>query len=268
MKMTRKVQIIAFLVCGAALVLVAPKLAADLIEDQEGDVSSQPVARPSQPMTPEKDLIGVDINTPKSGGERKGQQESSIVYPPKPNTEQKNDRPPTGASDRNRNKSAPIKFWGKNLTGDKAGGVIVLEEDVVVTQDDLRISADKATLIVEKLTNEVREVRAVGNVKFFRIDPETNQPVTADSKEASFDNSTRVVILRGDPKLIRGSDTVKGKQISYDLVTGWVKATRVEGVVQSPKSGQAGSPRLNSRQSGQPDSIAPEDTKKAKARTE
>ena len=55
----------------------------------------------------------------------------------------------------------------------------------------------------------------------------------SESREAFFDNVARIVILKGDPKLWRGKDIVRGRKITYDLKTGWIKSDRVEGVVQS-----------------------------------
>ena len=127
----------------------------------------------------------------------------------------------------------PVKFWSKELSGQKSKGILILEENVVVTQADMRLEADKATLTSDIVTNEYKTVVAVGNVKFSGNDPETNQPVRAEAREAVFDNIARTVLLKGDPKFWRGKDLVRGRQINYDLKTGWVKADRVEGVVQS-----------------------------------
>ena len=133
-----------------------------------------------------------------------------------------------------------VKFWSKSLSGFRDQGSLALEEDVVVTQDDIRLEADKATIFFEKGSNDVREVHAVGAVKFLRTDPETGQPIRAEGKEAVFNNAKRIVTMKGEPVLHRGDDTVRGKVIYYDLTNGWVKADRVEGVVQ-PANKKAGS---------------------------
>jgi lipopolysaccharide transport protein LptA len=125
-----------------------------------------------------------------------------------------------------------VKFWSKSLSGFRDQGSLSLEEDVVVTQDDIRIEADKATIFFQKTTNEAKEVHAIGSVRFHRIDPETGQPIRAEGREAVFDNTKRMVTMRGEPVLYRGEDVVRGKVIYYNLTTGWVKADRVEGVVQ------------------------------------
>ena len=221
--------------------IVTPvKSNADLIEDPSEDVVVPGVTGKAGSANPPQGdgLINDDSQRRPSSKSQEKQKQNDSSQTAKPNvTEQKpageSKRPDKG--DRNRNPDAPVKFESLTANGSKDGGVIVLEKEVLVTQDDLKITAEKATIKVNPATNEVIEVIAVGNVHFSRRDPETGQPVTSDSKEAVFNNSNRTVVLKGDPKLMRGTDVVKGKQIIYDLNTGWVKATRVEGVVQPTK---------------------------------
>jgi lipopolysaccharide transport protein LptA len=129
-------------------------------------------------------------------------------------------------------KAGTVKFWSKSLSGLRSPGSLMLEEDVVVTQDDIRLEADKATIYFEPKSRDVQEVHAVGSVRFSRIDPDTGQPIKAEGREAIFSNSKRLITMKGDPVLHRGEDVVRGKVIYYDLKNGWVKADRVEGVVQ------------------------------------
>ncbi len=153
---------------------------------------------------------------------------------PSPQTPQAAQRPQksVGKSKAKPTKAGVVKFWSKSLSGFRDQGSLMLEEDVVVTQDDIRLEADKATIFFDKGTNDVAEVHAVGAVRFSRIDPETGQPIRAEGKEAVFNNAKRNVVMKGQPVLYRGEDVVRGKVIYYDLTNGWVKADRVEGVVQ------------------------------------
>lgn len=168
-------------------------------------------------------------NSPK----QKSEDKPEIKKAPKP--EKTTDKSSSQSSGSSANANTPIKYSSERLAGQKQGGVVVLEENVVVTQADMRIEADKATIHFDQATNEVIDCVAIGNVKFFRKDPETGSPVTADGREAVFNNRERTVTLKGDPKLVRGGDVVRGRQIIYDLTSGWVKADRVEGVVQPSK---------------------------------
>jgi lipopolysaccharide transport protein LptA len=136
-------------------------------------------------------------------------------------------------------KAGVVKFWSKSLSGFRDRGSVMLEEDVVVTQDDIRLEADKATIFFEQSGKDVKEVHAVGSVRFSRTDPETGDPIRAQGREAIFSNAKRNVTMKGEPILTRGDDVVRGKVIYYDLKNGWVKADRVEGVVQ-PSTKKAG----------------------------
>lgn len=166
------------------------------------------------------------------------------VLKPQPVQEQKpgsiptENRPATGEGKvqiKSKSKSTKVgvvKFWSKTLSGLRSPGTLMLEEDVVVTQDDIRLEADKATIFFEPKSRDVREVHAVGSVRFSRTDPDTGQPIRAEGREAIFSNAKRLITMKGEPVLHRGEDVVRGKIIYYDLKNGWVKADRVEGVVQ------------------------------------
>jgi lipopolysaccharide transport protein LptA len=224
----------------STLVLFSPSpLRADLIEEKDEETSAAPSGGPTTKPTPqptnllhEEAKSGKPINTPKPKSTQESQTPSTVVKAPSAEPAKLN----KSESDRNKNSDAPVSFQSQGASGDKAGGILILEKDVVVTQNDLKITADKATITINKATNEVKTVYAVGNVHFFRKDPETGLPVTSNSHEAEFDNLNRTIVLKGDPKMMRGTDIVKGKQIIYDLNTGWVKATRVMGVVQPKKT--------------------------------
>ena len=200
-------------------------LRAELIEDVD-DFSPTPISKPTSPnleMNKEKPEVAFpeapapkSMPNPSSVPSRQESQEAKI-------------------SSRPRSKSAKVgvvKFWSKSLSGLRNPGSLMLEEDVVVTQDDIRLEADKATIFFEPKSREVREVHAVGSVRFSRVDPDTGQPIKAEGREAIFSNSKRLITMKGEPVMYRGDDVVRGKVIYYDLKNGWVKADRVEGVVQ------------------------------------
>lgn len=220
------------------ILFYAMPVRADLVDDPSEDMPAAPTsANPQKQQHPASGtadgLIDVDGPSKVRPKQNESNPEGAVkteVSPTKSVEPRK-----TGKSDKNNANNEPVKFWSKVFSGQNKEGILVLEEDVVVTQGDLRIAADKATLYADKATNEWTKVVAVGNVFFSKKDPETGLPVTAESREAIFDNAARTVVLKGDPKLNRGTDVVRGKQITYDLNTGWVKATRVEGVVQATK---------------------------------
>lgn len=206
----------------AGLILFAQSSArAELIEDSEDIEMTAPV-KPSAPAKPPQS----SDSPPKTEPGSKSQQTGTPVKPAP------DDNKPAPKSKGKAGKAGVVKFWSKSLSGLKNPGTLMLEENVVVTQDDVRLEADKATIFFESKSRDVREVHAVGSVKFTRTDPDTGLPVRAEGREAIFNNSKRLVTMKGEPVLYRGEDVVRGKIIYYDLQNGWVKADRVEGVVQ------------------------------------
>jgi len=212
----------------AVLSLSAPVMA-DLYDDvEEMDKSKPPPVRePAQKAPPNESQSPTDLGTPL------GKTPTIEVSPASeaPDTPPASQRtPPRQGNDSG--KREPVHFESMGLQGLRSQGLVNLLDKVVVTQGDMRLEADKAVVHFDQKTEEVNRVVATGNVKIFRTDPETKQKVRAESNEVLFHNIERKVTLKGNARLWRGKDLVRGKQIVYELDTGWIKADRVEGVVQ------------------------------------
>jgi|688.fasta_scaffold20072_6 lipopolysaccharide transport protein LptA len=204
--------------------MIAP-LRAELIEDAD-DFSSTPIPKPTSPNL-ETNKEKPEVAFPEDPVPKPMSNPSSVPLRQEPQEAKISSRPRAKNA-----KLGVVKFWSKSLSGLRNPGSLMLEEDVVVTQDDIRLEADKATIFFEPKSREVREVHAVGSVRFSRVDPDTGQPIKAEGREAIFSNSKRLITMKGEPVMYRGDDVVRGKVIYYDLKNGWVKADRVEGVVQ------------------------------------
>jgi lipopolysaccharide transport protein LptA len=218
----------------ASMLCAVVPLRAELIEDAE-DFSTTPLPKSVGP--------GLETNNEKQASPAPESPASKQIHNPAHNTMRQDSQEPKQSSrPKSKNtKAGVVKFWSKSLSGLRSPGSLMLEEDVVVTQDDIRLEADKATIFFEPKSRDVREVHAVGSVRFSRVDPDTGQPIRAEGREAIFSNSKRLITMKGEPVLHRGEDVVRGKVIYYDLKNGWVKADRVEGVVQpaARKTGQS-----------------------------
>ncbi|NDE13654.1 lipopolysaccharide transport periplasmic protein LptA [bacterium] len=192
----------------------APVGLADLVEEVEDLDRLQRTEQQTMPAVSESP------RSPKPAGNDPGV--------PSPKAQEK------GKSRGSRRKAAraPVQFESKALQAMKDQNRVMLKEDVIVTQGDFRLEADEATIYFDPVTREADKVIAIGRVKVFKSDPELKQRVKAECNEAVFHNQDRKMILRGNAKLWRGEDLVRGKQITYELDTGWIKADRVEGVVQ------------------------------------
>jgi len=136
------------------------------------------------------------------------------------------------------NNSAPINWKAHGFKGTRAGRLIELNRDVEVTQDKMTFTSDRAEIYFNE-KDEVNKVNAIGKVKIVKTALLPQDRVTARGDEATFYNTERKLIMRGmksTPKrkamLSRGGDVVSGKEISYDLDTGWITVDSVEGIVQ------------------------------------
>lgn len=234
----------------AMLISMDPRAFADLQDDPAEDAATAP-------QKDNKQSPGLIRDESEKKPQAKPKEEKKPAKPEKDRSSQDRPERPANPSAGSNNANTPIKYRSERLAGQKQGGVLVLEENVVVTQADMKIEADKATLHFDQATNEVIDCVAVGNVKFFRKDPETGNPVTAEGREAVFNNRDRNVILKGDPKLVRGGDVVRGRQILYDLTSGWVKADRVEGVVQPSKQEAGKSTGSKTKKDSEPKKESP-----------
>ncbi len=133
----------------------------------------------------------------------------------------------------------PVRFTGGNMQGSLAKGQRTLElvktpsKDLVVTQGDFRLESDKATVFFDKKTDDVFRIEAIGNVKIFKVDPETGKQVRAFAGKVVFFNNERKVVLTQNPKLWRGKEQqLVGKKITYELDTGMIHVDEAEGVMR------------------------------------
>lgn len=125
----------------------------------------------------------------------------------------------------------PIQWSAKGLKASRDGKIVDLIENVVVTQGNLRMTAKKARIFFND-DDEVNRVEADGDVKVNKAAVQPKDRISARGNKAIFYNAQRKVILTGRAALWRGSDVVRGKQISYNLDSGWITVDNVEGVVQ------------------------------------
>jgi lipopolysaccharide transport protein LptA len=124
----------------------------------------------------------------------------------------------------------PVHFESKGLKGLREKGLVELVDDVVVTQAQFRLEADKAQVFFDEAAHDVVRVVAEGNVKIFNIDEKTGEKLKAYGNQVVFLNKDRRVIMEGNARLWRGEESViRGKKITYEMDTGWIRADRVAG---------------------------------------
>ncbi|MEN9833884.1 MAG: hypothetical protein RL011_77 [Pseudomonadota bacterium] len=140
------------------------------------------------------------------------------------------------ASVKRRSSSAksPVHFESMGLKGLREKGMVELSQDVLVTQEDMKLESDYAQVYFNEASHEVTRVVAQGHVRINGVDLNSGEKFRALGDRAVFLNSERTVVLDGNAKLWRGEDSViRSKKITYEMNTGWVRADRVAGEVQT-----------------------------------
>ena len=130
----------------------------------------------------------------------------------------------------------PVKWKSQGLLATQEKGVIELEKDVEITQDDLVLRAQHSKIYFsEDGAGEVDKVHLDGKVHIERKTQNPADEVVAKANRATYYSADNKVYLEGNARLWRSGNLIKGKKITYDLQSGWITVDRVEGVVQ-PKN--------------------------------
>ncbi len=127
----------------------------------------------------------------------------------------------------------PVHFESKGLRGLREKGTVELIEEVIITQGELRLEAERAKIFYDEGQKEVARVVAEGNVKIFNVERSTGEKMRAFCDKVEFLNKNRTVIMEGNARLWRGTQSViRGKKITYEIDSGWIKGDRVAGELQ------------------------------------
>ncbi|MBN1556532.1 MAG: hypothetical protein JW951_00130 [Lentisphaerae bacterium] len=103
----------------------------------------------------------------------------------------------------------------KRLDFDYKRSIAVFEEEVTVEDPQIHMTADRMNVIFDE-DNNVKSVTALGRVRIRQDDK------TATCGQAVYIALTGEVIMTGDPKLERGTDTLEGRKITF-----WTDEDRV-----------------------------------------
>jgi lipopolysaccharide transport protein LptA len=134
---------------------------------------------------------------------------------------------------------APVFFEGDLFNGLRKEGFIELEKNVQITQEDLKITADRAKVFFKPNgpdSEEVERVEAYGHVVVTKKDPDTQELIKAYGNSAIYDTSARLITMKENAKLRRGKDEFHGAYIEYNVDTGHIKAGKVQGTLTPEKS--------------------------------
>jgi lipopolysaccharide export system protein LptA len=212
---------------------------ADLIDDEP---TTEPSIQPIQPTQPKaktnlpsdsqsvkpvkKIFEPTSSPTPKKSGATSG-----VLAPKGPKNGKQKSKKKDGTQ--------PVHFESNGASALQEKGTLELLDNVVVTQGSMRMEADRAKIFYDEDKKDVDRVVAVGNVKMFKIDEDSGEKIQAFGDEVVFYNKKRTVTMAGNARLWRGADLVRGKKITYEMDSGWIRADRVIGEVHPNTDGPA-----------------------------
>ena len=96
----------------------------------------------------------------------------------------------------------------ERLTFDYKEHFALFEENVVVTDPEIKILADKMTIVFDD-KNAAKSVKAEGHVILVQLDKK------AESDTAIYDVVTGEIQLLGNPRVTRGKDVLTGDTINF-----------------------------------------------------
>ena len=113
------------------------------------------------------------------------------------------------------NSNQPVNYAADRIELQDRQNRVVLSGDVVITQGDLRLTAERTTVAYTD----------AGSLRIQRIDATGGVTVTRGGERASgaagvYDFNRRVIVLSGGVALRRGSDTLNGGRLTIDLNSG------------------------------------------------
>lgn len=124
--------------------------------------------------------------------------------------------------------TAPVEVAADNLAVNQTDGSAVFTGNVVIGQGEMRLSAQKVTVIyAEGGQNRIRSLQAEGNVTL------VSGADAAEAQMADYDVETGHVTLTGQVMLTQGANVLTGDRVTVDLASGTAQADgRVRSVLQ------------------------------------
>lgn len=126
--------------------------------------------------------------------------------------------------------NTPVNFNADRIELQDRQNRVVLSGDVVITQGDLRLTAERTTIAYTD----------AGSLQIQRLDATGGVVVTRGSERARgdaavYDFNRRIIVLSGGVALNRGADRLDGGRLTIDLNSG---VSSVDGAGSRPADGQ------------------------------
>lgn len=110
--------------------------------------------------------------------------------------------------------SQPVEVTADNLEVDQATGQATFSGQVLVTQGEMKLSADKVRVIYDQEARKIARLDASGNVLL------VSGPDAAESENAEYTVDSGTIVMTGNVLLNQGPSTIAGERMVVDLTTG------------------------------------------------
>lgn len=128
---------------------------------------------------------------------------------------------------------APVEVTSDQLNINQTDGSATFTGNVIVGQGEMRLSAQKVTVIYTEDQSEIKQMLAFGGVTL------VNGLEAAEADEADYTLATGTVLMRGNVVVTQGPSAVSADRMTVDLETGTAQLDgRVRTLLQSSGSTQ------------------------------
>ncbi len=232
MELLIKKIVYSFLLCSVVL-LVPSVLRADLEDIEESQI---PDDEPF--LLKEQNKIKKSEQNPKKNTPVLKQDRHKSLVPPTVKNGRVNNTQPGKQDKKKQVKSGKrgtkpetkLKWEASSLKADRNNKYIDLKKEVKLTQGDLLITSDEAIIYFDNNSQVVR-AEASGNVYIQKGSGQ--EQISAKSGKAVFYVKKRKILLTENPIVWKQIDVIRGTSISYDVDSGMVTVSKVEGILES-----------------------------------
>ncbi|KAB8036264.1 hypothetical protein GCL60_15890 [Silvanigrella paludirubra] len=139
------------------------------------------------------------------------------------------------------NSNAPVYFDGNTADGSLKTGILNLVGNVVLIQDDTKLTSDKAKLIGNPGKNftsgsrSIQKAIATGNVHILKKSSPNAPEIKANADEIEFLVPKRIMILKGKAKVWKEQEFINAEYIEINLETGDISLKEPHGTID-PRS--------------------------------
>lgn len=128
----------------------------------------------------------------------------------------------------NHNTSAPVEVTSDQLNVDQKDGSAVFTGNVIVIQDDMRMTAPRVQVLYNEDTRKITNMLASGGVTVVKGDQ------AAEGQEADYDVSGGVIVLTTNVLVTQGQSAIASDRMVVDLDAGNARASgRVKSIFQT-----------------------------------